>query len=77
MQIDQYYIAAERMTAMIEEMLTAEEVAGVMKWKLATVYQKKYRREIEFVKIGRSLRFKKSSLLKLIDLGTVPARRTA
>jgi excisionase family DNA binding protein len=62
---------------MIEELLTAREVCEITKWKRDSLYQKKWRGEIEYVKIGRSLRFKKSSILALIEQGTTPARRSA
>jgi hypothetical protein len=37
------------------------------------VRQKVWRREIEFVRIGRAIRFKPETAEKMIDAGTVPA----
>ncbi len=55
------------------KLLTTEEFAAAVGWKPATVRQKVYRREVEFVRMGRSIRFKPETVQKLIDRGTVPA----
>lgn len=47
------------------------DVAGAMQitgWTRTTIYSKVSRREIPSYRIGRSLRFKKSDLLKLFQL---------
>lgn len=55
------------------KLLTAEEVAQQLGWKVKTVYQKRYRREIEYVKVGRSVRFTQEAIDRLIEENTVPA----
>lgn len=57
----------------IKRMLTVEEFAAEVGWKPATVRQKVWRREIEFVRVGRCIRFKRETAEKLIQAGTVPA----
>jgi excisionase family DNA binding protein len=59
--------------ASTKKLLTAEEVAQRLGWKVRTVYQKRWRREIEYVKVGRSVRFTQEAIDRLIDQGTVPA----
>ena len=54
-------------------LLTVEEFAAAIGWKPSTVYQKVWRREVEFVLIGRSIRFKPETADRLIEAGTVPA----
>ena len=53
-------------------LLTVEEFADALGLKPKTVRQKVWRREIEFVRVGRSIRFKPESVLRLIEHGTVP-----
>jgi excisionase family DNA binding protein len=57
----------------MNNLLTVEEFASLVGWKPSTVRQKIWRREIEYCKIGRSVRFKPETAQKLIDRGTVPA----
>jgi excisionase family DNA binding protein len=59
--------------ALRKGLLTVEQFAEQMGWKPATVRQKVWRREIEYVKIGRSVRFKPETAQKLIERSTVPA----
>jgi excisionase family DNA binding protein len=54
-------------------LLNVEEFAAAMGWKPSTVYQKVWRREVEFVRIGRSIRFKPETADRLIEAGTMPA----
>jgi excisionase family DNA binding protein len=54
-------------------LLNVEEFAAAVGWKPSTVRQKVWRREIDYVKIGRSVRFKPDTAEKLIERGTVPA----
>jgi excisionase family DNA binding protein len=56
------------------KLLNVEEFAAEVGWKPATVRQKVWRREIEFIRMGRSIRFKRKTAEKLVDRGTVPAR---
>jgi excisionase family DNA binding protein len=55
------------------KLLTVEEFAAEVGWKPATVRQKIWRRELEYVKLGRSVRFKPETAQSLIERGTVPA----
>jgi excisionase family DNA binding protein len=58
---------------MNNNLLNVEEFATAVGWKPATVRQKVWRREIDFVRMGRSIRFKPETVQKLIERGTVPA----
>jgi excisionase family DNA binding protein len=55
------------------KLMTVAEFAEEVGWKPATVRQKVWRREIEFVRVGRCIRFKRETAEKLIQIGTVPA----
>lgn len=57
----------------MNKLLTVEEFAAALGWKPSTVRQKIWRRELDYVKIGRSVRFKPETVQRLIDAGTVPA----
>lgn len=54
-------------------LLTVEQFAEQIGWKPSTVRQKVWRRELEYVKIGRSVRFKPETAQKIIERCTVPA----
>ena len=58
---------------MNNKLLTVQEFAAAVGWKPSTVRQKIWRRELEYVKLGRSVRFKPETAEKLIERGTVPA----
>lgn len=58
---------------MNNKLLNVEEFAAAVGWKPATVRQKVWRREIDFVRMGRSIRFKPETVQRLIERGTVPA----
>jgi hypothetical protein len=58
----------------VERLLTGDEVCAILKWKKATLYQKRWRGDLEYVKVNRSLRFRESYIRSLIEEGTVPAR---
>ena len=53
-------------------LMTAEQFADAVGLKPATVRQKVWRREIEFVRIGRAIRFKPETAERMIEAGTVP-----
>jgi excisionase family DNA binding protein len=53
-------------------LMTVEQFAEAVGLRPATVRQKVWRREIEFVRIGRAVRFKPETAEKLIEAGTVP-----
>jgi excisionase family DNA binding protein len=55
------------------KLLTVEEFAAEVGWKPSTVRQKIWRREIEFVRMGRCIRFRPETAEKLIEAGTVRA----
>jgi len=57
---------------MNNNLLNIEEFAAAVGWKPATVRQKVWR-QIDFVRMGRSIRFKLETVQKLIERGTVPA----
>jgi excisionase family DNA binding protein len=52
-------------------LLTVEQFAEAVGLSAKTVRQKVWRREIEYIKIGRSVRFSPEMVQKLIDTGTV------
>ncbi len=54
-------------------LLNVEEFAAAVGWKPATVRQKVWRREVEFIRMGRSIRFKRETVERLIERGTMPA----
>jgi hypothetical protein len=52
-----------------------EALLTITGWKIATVRQKVWLRQIEYVKLGRNIRFHPSTIQTLINQGTVPAIR--
>lgn len=62
------------MSALKRGLMTVQEFAESVGLKPATVRQKVWRREIEFVRIGRAIRFRPETAERLIEAGTVPAR---
>jgi len=58
---------------MTKGLMTVEQFAQAVGLKPATVRQKVWRREIEFVRIGRAIRFRPELVDKMIEQGTVPA----
>jgi excisionase family DNA binding protein len=61
------------MSVLKRGLMTVEQFAEAVGLKPATVRQKIWRREIEFVRIGRAIRFRQETAEKLIEHGTVPA----
>jgi len=59
--------------AITKKLLTIKDVAEMTGWKPKTVRMKVWRRELEFVKLGRSVRFREETINQLIERGTVPA----
>lgn len=57
---------------MPHDLLTVPEACKLTRWVPSTLYSKVSRRQIPFVKLGRSIRFRRSELLKLMQ--DVPAR---
>ena len=58
---------------MNQQLMTVKEFAEVVGWKPSTVRQKIWRRELTYVKVGRSVRLKPETAQRLIESGTVPA----
>lgn len=54
-------------------LLTVDEVARMTGWRPATIRQKVWRRELPYVKLGRSVRFRESEISHLIEGSSVPA----
>lgn len=57
----------------MNKLLTVEEFAAAIGLKPATVRQQVWRRQVEFVRVGRAIRFKPETVQRIIDRGTVPA----
>ncbi len=55
-------------------LLNVDQFAARLGLSPKTVRQKVWRREVEFVRMGRSIRFKPETVQRLIDENTVPAR---
>ena len=55
------------------KLLTVDQVAELTGWRPATIRQKVWRRELDYVKLGRSLRFKEETIKRLIEQSVVPA----
>jgi excisionase family DNA binding protein len=61
-------------TLVRKRLLTVDEFATATGQKPATVRQKIWRRELEHVHIGRSVRLRAELVDELIERGTVPVR---
>lgn len=55
-------------------LLNVEEFANAVGWSQATVRMKVWKREIEFVRLGRSIRFRPEMVERLIAENIVPAK---
>jgi excisionase family DNA binding protein len=58
---------------MDEKLLRVPEVAGILGVKEATVRRMILRRQIEIVKVGRTVTIPRSAILRLIERGRRPA----
>jgi excisionase family DNA binding protein len=58
----------------MKPLLNVEQFATAVGLSPKTVRQKIWKREIEFVRVGRCIRFRPETAEKLIEQGTVPAR---
>jgi excisionase family DNA binding protein len=56
-------------------LITLKQAADRLGLKLSTLRFWVWTRRIDFVKVGRSIRVKESTVDTLIEAGTVPARR--
>lgn len=54
-------------------LLTVAEFAEALGWSPATVRAKVWKREVEFIRMGRSIRFRPETVQQLIENNTVPA----
>lgn len=54
-------------------LLTVRDVAAATGWTESTVRQKVWLRQIEYIKLGRSIRFRPETIDALIADATVPA----
>ena len=54
------------------EYLTADEVAALYRWRVSTVYQYASQRVLPSVKVGRSLRFRRQDLERLVKERPMP-----
>jgi excisionase family DNA binding protein len=57
----------------LTRLLTVEEVSRITGWRPATIRQKVWRRELPYIKLGRSVRFKEETITRLIEASEVPA----
>ncbi len=57
----------------MNKLLNVEEFAAAIGLKPATVRQHVWRRKVDFVRVGRAIRFKPETAQKIIERGTVPA----
>ena len=57
------------------ELMTPKEAADFLRWSLPTIYTYASRRRLPCVKIGRSLRFRRRDLEKIVKAGLRPALR--
>jgi excisionase family DNA binding protein len=59
--------------AKTKKLLTVDDVAAMTGWKPKTIRMKVWRRELEVVRLHRSIRFREETINQLIDRSTVPA----
>ena len=57
----------------MNRLLTVDEVARLTGWRPATIRMKVWRRELPYIKLGRSVRFLESEIAKIIEGSAVPA----
>lgn len=61
----------------MKKLLSVSEFASATGWSVSTVRQKVWRREVEFVRMGRCIRFEPDSVEKLIHQGRVAVKGRA
>ena len=54
-------------------LLTVDQVARLTGWRPATIRSKVWKRELPYVKLGRSLRFRADEISKIIEGSAMPA----
>ncbi len=60
----------------VNTLMTPREAAEFLRWSVSTLYTYASRRRLPSVKVGRSLRFRRSDLEKLVKAGERPALRS-
>ena len=61
----------------MEELLTIEEAASLLKLKISRLRKAVFRREIKYVKLGKLVRFRPAHLSEWIERRTVSTHRVA
>ena len=56
----------------MSRLLNVAEFAAAIGLKPATIRQQVWQRKVEFVRVGRAIRFKPETVQKIIERGTVP-----
>ncbi len=56
----------------LEVLLNVDEVAHLTGWRPSTIRRKVWLRELPYVKLGRSVRFKESEIKALIEIESFP-----
>jgi len=57
----------------VTKLLTVKQFAEALGLKPATIRMRVWRREVEFVRVGRAIRFRPETVQRIIDEGTVRA----
>jgi excisionase family DNA binding protein len=73
-QISNVGVKSMSISAVRKGLLTVEQFADAVGLRPSTVRQWVWRREVEFIRIGRAIRFRPETAERLIAAGTVPAR---
>lgn len=58
----------------LERLLDVNEAAAALGKRVKTIRQMVWRRELEYLKIGRSIRFRPSTIAALVDQAVIPPR---
>lgn len=58
----------------MERLISVDEVAEMLNFAPATIRQKVWRRELPYVKLGKSIRFKEEEILQIIEDSRVPVK---
>lgn len=59
----------------VSTLMTPREAAEFLRWSVSTLYTYASKRRLPSFKVGRSLRFRRSDLEKLVNAGERPALR--
>ena len=58
----------------LQSLLNVKQFAEALGWSPSTVRMKVWKREVEYVRMGRSIRFRPETVHRLIEENTVPAQ---